>query len=42
MRYLGMSWWKEEVYAWGYTTSGNYWWEGTMSGYHVIKMGVAE
>lgn len=28
----------EEVYAWGYTTSGNYWWIGTMSGYHEIKL----
>lgn len=28
----------EEVYANGYTTSGNYWWIGTMSGYHEIKL----
>ena len=28
----------EEVYASGYTTSGNYWWIGTMSGYHEIKL----
>lgn len=28
----------EEVYAWGYNTSGNYWWIGTISGYHEIDM----
>ena len=28
----------EEVYASGHTTSGNYWWIGTMSGYHEIKL----
>lgn len=28
----------EEVYASGYKTNGNYWWIGTMSGYHEIKL----
>ena len=30
--------WYEEVYASGYKTNGNYWWIGTMSGYHEIKL----
>ena len=28
----------EEVYADGYTTNGDYWWIGTITGYHKIKL----
>ena len=32
----------EEVYAHGYTTSGDYWWIGTITGYHKIKLEQSE
>ena len=29
---------REEVYACGYDSAGNYHWIGTITGYHIVKM----